>query len=102
MLTLQTRANQKIKKGDLVRIVAGQEKGKTAKVLKVLSTHDKAILERVNLVKRHQKPNAQNQTGGIVEKESPVHLSNLAVVEAAASSPSKSKPKAAKKKSKEA
>lgn len=103
MLTTHTRANQKLKKGDLVRVISGKEKGKTAKIMKILSKHERAILEGLNMIKRHQKPTAQNQQGGIVQKEAPIHLSNLVAVESA-SKPAKAKApaKTAKKKSKEA
>ena len=59
----------KIKTGDTVRVIAGDHKGSEGKILKLFFDKDKAIVEGVNVVKRHTKPNAQNPQGGIVEKE---------------------------------
>ena len=70
----------KIKSGDTVKIIAGDNRGAEGKVLKVLREENKAIVEGVNMVKKHMKPNAQNPQGGIVEKELSVHLSNLSLV----------------------
>lgn len=63
------------KKGDKVNVIAGKDKGKNGKILYV--SKDKVVVEGVNIVKRHQKPTAQNQTGGIVEREHPIHISNI-------------------------
>ncbi|OQD42215.1 50S ribosomal protein L24 [Croceivirga radicis] len=71
----------KIKTGDNVIVVAGDHKGSEGKVQSVDSEKNKAIVEGVNLVKKHEKPSAQNPQGGIVEKEAPIHISNLALVE---------------------
>ena len=70
----------KIKTGDTVRVIAGDHKGSEGKILKLLSSTDKAIVEGVNVVKRHTKPNAQNPQGGIVEKEAAIHVSNLSLL----------------------
>ncbi|MDG1685113.1 MAG: 50S ribosomal protein L24 [Flavobacteriaceae bacterium] len=70
----------KIKTGDIVRIIAGDHKGSEGKVLKLFSDKDKAIVEGINVVKRHTKPNAQNPQGGIVEKEASIHISNLSLL----------------------
>jgi large subunit ribosomal protein L24 len=70
-----------VKKDDTVLVIAGKDKGTKGRVLSVLRSQDKALVERVNMVKRHERANQQkNQQGGIVEKEAPIHLSNLAVV----------------------
>lgn len=69
----------KIKKGDMVEVIAGEEKGKRGKVLRVVVDKDRAVVEKVNMVKRHMKP-TQTSKGGIVEKEAGLHLSNLGVV----------------------
>lgn len=69
-------AKQNIKKGDTVIVIAGKDKGKTGKVVRVLREDDKVIVERIGVVKRHRKPQGQ-EPGGIVEKESPVHISNV-------------------------
>jgi large subunit ribosomal protein L24 len=66
-----------IKKNDLVKVVSGKEKGKTGKVLKVLGRKDRVIVEKVNFVKRHARPSAQHRQGGIIEKEGPIHVSNV-------------------------
>ena len=72
----------KIKMGDTVRVIAGDHKGSEGKILKLFTHKDKAIVEGVNLVKRHTKPNAQNPQGGIVEKEAAIHVSNLSLLTA--------------------
>jgi large subunit ribosomal protein L24 len=70
-----------IKKNDLVFVMAGKDRGKTGKVLKVLRDRDRAIIEGVNFIQKHTRPNPQqNVKGGILPKESPIHLSNLMVV----------------------
>jgi large subunit ribosomal protein L24 len=69
----------KIKKNDLVEVIAGNEKGKRGKVLRVLRDKDRALVEKVNLVRRHKKADAQGK-GGIIDKEAPLHLSNMAPV----------------------
>lgn len=70
----------KIKSGDTVRVIAGDHKGTEGKVQKVLISKNKAIVEGVNMVKKHTKPSAQNPQGGIVEKEAPIHISNLSLL----------------------
>jgi large subunit ribosomal protein L24 len=70
----------KIKKNDQVEIIAGKDKGRVGTVLKVLSTKNKAIVEKVNIIKRHTKPSPANQQGGIIEQEAPIQLSNLKVI----------------------
>lgn len=65
-----------LKKGDMVKVVAGREKGKTGKLLKVVTDKNKVVVEKLNFVKRHQKPDAKGK-GGIVEKEAPIHASNV-------------------------
>ncbi len=69
-----------IRKNDSVIVIAGKEKGKTGKVLKVLPQKGTAVIERMNLVKRHTKPRGPQQTGGILEKEAPIHISNLMIM----------------------
>ena len=70
----------KIKKGDTVRVIAGSNKGTEGSVLSVSLETNKAIVEGVNLVKKHNKPNAQNPQGGITEKEAPIDISNLSLL----------------------
>ena len=65
------------KKGDKVNVSAGKDKGKSGKILHILRDKDRVVVEGVNMVKRHQKPTQANQTGGIVERENPIHISNI-------------------------
>ena len=69
-----------IKKNDTVMVVAGKEKGKTGKVLRIFPKKDRAVVEKVNFIKRHMRPGAHSRQGGIVEKENPINISNLMVV----------------------
>ena len=70
----------KIKSGDTVRVIAGDHKGTEGNVVKVLKDKNKAIIEGVNMVKKHTKPSAQSPQGGIVEKEASIHMSNLSLL----------------------
>lgn len=69
-----------IKKGDTVKVISGDDKGKTGKVLRVIPSENRAVIEGINLVTKHYKPSAQNTNGRIEKIEAPVHLSNLMVV----------------------
>ena len=71
---------QKIRKGDKVVVLAGKDKGRTGEVLSVMPKEDKALVRGVNQVRRHQKQ-SQSQEGGIIVKEAPIHLSNLAIAD---------------------
>ncbi len=71
----------KIKSGDTVKVIAGDHKGAEGKVLKVDREKNKAIVEGVNLVSKHTKPSAKNPQGGIVKKEAPIHISNVALID---------------------
>lgn len=70
-----------IKKGDIVMVNAGEDKGKTGRVLKVLVKKQRAIVEGLNMVSKHTKPNAQNPQGAILSMEAPIHISNLNVLD---------------------
>ncbi len=70
-----------IKKGDTVYVNSGEDKGKTGRVLQVLVTKDRAIVEGINMISKHSKPNAQNPQGGIEKKEASLHISNLNLVD---------------------
>ena len=70
-----------IKKGDTVVVISGNNKGAKGRVLEIIRKTDRAIVEGVNLIKKHTKPNAQTPQGGIVEKEASVHISNLMLVD---------------------
>lgn len=68
-----------IRKNDTVMVIAGREKGKTGKVISVLVQEGRALVEKLNIVKKHQKPTPKMKQGGIVEKEASIHLSNLMI-----------------------
>jgi len=69
-----------IKKEDTVLVIAGREKGKKGRVLSVMPTKSSLIIEKINLIKRHMKPNRKYAQGGIIEREAPVHMSNVILV----------------------
>jgi large subunit ribosomal protein L24 len=68
---------RRIRKGDVVQVISGDDKGKTGRVLSVLRDRGRVVVEKVNMVRRHTKPRRQGQQGGILEKEAPIHLSNV-------------------------
>jgi len=67
----------KLRKGDTVMVIAGDDKGKTGRVLSVDEVKQRVVVEKVNFVKRHTRPRGQRQQGGILEKEAPIHVSNV-------------------------
>ncbi len=69
-----------IKKDDKVKVIAGKDRGKIGKVLKVVGKDGRVLVENVNIMKRHSKPTAQNKQGGIVEREAAIHCSNVMVM----------------------
>ncbi len=69
-----------IRADDQVEVIAGADKGRVGKVLKIFRKTDRALVEKINMIKKHQKPDANNQQGGIIEKEAPVHVSNLMLI----------------------
>jgi large subunit ribosomal protein L24 len=71
---------RKVVKSDTVVILSGEYRGKTGKVLKVFPKKDKVVVEGVNLIKKHSRPTQQMPQGGIIEKEGPIHISNLKVI----------------------
>jgi large subunit ribosomal protein L24 len=79
----------KIKKGDTVIVISGNSKGQKGKVLEIIRDNNKAIVEGVNMISKHTKPNNDNPQGGIVKKEAPIHLSNLLIVDPASGEPSR-------------
>ncbi len=83
-----TQPKLKVKKGDRVVVLAGRDKGKRGEVLRVVPSENRAVVQGVNLVSRHQKQTAQ-QEGGIISKEAPIHISNIAVEDPADGSPSR-------------
>lgn len=70
-----------IKKGDIVKVIAGDSKGSTGRVLVVYPEKNRAIVEGINKVKKHSKPSPKNTQGGIIEKEASIHISNLMIVD---------------------
>ena len=70
----------KVKVGDNVRILAGKDKGKEGRIIKTLKKDNKVVVEGINVVKKHVKPNRMNEVGSIVEVEAPIHVSNVKVV----------------------
>ncbi|MGZ3655695.1 MAG: 50S ribosomal protein L24 [Bdellovibrionota bacterium] len=71
----------KMRKGDLVEVIAGKDKGKQGKIRELLVARNRVIVEGVNRVKRHTKPSQSNQQGGIIEKEASLHFSNVLLVD---------------------
>ncbi len=71
----------RIKKNDSVMIIAGKERGKIGKVIRVQPQQERAVVERLNMIKRHVKPRGPQDSGGILEKEASIHLSNLMLVD---------------------
>ena len=69
---LETR----LKKGDMVKVVAGKEKGKSGKILRIIGKKNRVTVEKLNFIKKHQKPDAKGK-GGILQKEGPIHISNV-------------------------
>ena len=70
----------KIRKGDTVKVISGAHKGKEGKVLRIDSSSKKAVVDGINIVKKHSKPNAQDPKGGIKEKEAAIHISNISLI----------------------
>ena len=79
----------RVRKDDIVEVIAGSEKGKRGKVLRVLKDQNRVIVEKINMVKRHTKPSQNNQQGGIIEREGKLHLSNVMPVDPKTSQPSR-------------
>ena len=75
-----TKKKLHIRKNDKVMVIAGREKGKIGAVLKVIPRKDRAVIEKLNMVKRHTRAGGKSAQGGIIEKESPIHISNLMLV----------------------
>ncbi len=78
-----------IKKGDTVYVISGEDKGKQGKVLSVNIEDQRAIVEGLNLVSKHTKPNAKNPQGGIVKQEAPIHVSNLQLIDPKSGQPTR-------------
>lgn len=78
-----------IKKGDSVIVITGEAKGQQGRVLEVLVKKRRVIVEGVNMVSKHTKPNAQTPQGGILKKEAPIHISNLLLVDPSSGEPTR-------------
>ena len=78
-----------IRKEDQVKVIAGREKGKTGRVVRVVPDENKVFIEKVNMIKRHTKPSRANQAGGIIEKEAPLDLSKVMLVCSKCSTPTR-------------
>ncbi len=70
---------RKLKRNDQVEVIAGKDKGRVGKILRIHSG-DRIVVERINMIKRHTKPNMANQQGGIIEREAPIHISNVKLI----------------------
>jgi len=75
---MQTKCH--LKKNDKVKVIAGKDKGKIGKVIRVHGKKERVLVENINIVKKHSRPSAQNKQGGIIESEAPIHLSNVALL----------------------
>jgi large subunit ribosomal protein L24 len=71
----------KLRKGDLVKVIAGDSKGTQGKITEVMLSENRALVEGAHMVTKHTKPNAANPNGGIIKKEAPIHISNLALID---------------------
>ena len=78
-----------IRKGDTVFVNAGNDKGKTGKVLEVLSEKDRVVVEGINMVSKHTKPNAQHPQGGIIKQEAAIHIANVQLLDPKTSAPTR-------------
>lgn len=83
------QAKLHLKKGDQVRILTGNDKGREGKVLEVVAEKQRAFVEGANMVSKHTKPNAKNPNGGIVKQEAAIHISNLMVIDPKTGKPSR-------------
>ena len=86
----------KVKVGDNVRILAGKDKGKEGRVIRTLKKDNKVVVEGINMVKKHVKPNRMNEVGSIVDIEAPIHVSNVKVTEGKKEAKKEAKKAAAK------
>ncbi|MBM7616771.1 large subunit ribosomal protein L24 [Weissella uvarum] len=78
-----------VKTGDKVKVIAGKNKGMEGSIVKTLADQDRVVVEGVNMVKKHQKPNNQYPQGGIIEQEAPIHVSNVQLLDPSTNEPTK-------------
>lgn len=74
------RAKTHLRMNDRVEVIAGKDKGRVGKIIRIIADEGVAIVEKINMIKRHTKPSQLNQQGGIIEKEAPIHASNLMLI----------------------
>ncbi len=82
---------ERIRRGDMVQVIAGKEKGKRGKIVKILLKKNRVVVERLMMVKRHTKPSQKNPQGGIVEKEGSIHISNVMPIDPGTDKPTRVK-----------
>jgi len=87
--TIDVPAKLKIRKGDLVKVIAGDSKGSQGKVLEIIKEKNRALVEGTNMVSKHTKPNAATPNGGIVKMEAAIHISNLMLVDPKSGKPTR-------------
>ena len=90
-----SKAKFHVKRGDTVRVISGNHRGSSGKILQVLPERDQVIIEGVRLIKKHQRKTQDNPNGASIEREGPIHISNVKIVERANSEEEKAKKKAA-------
>ncbi|KRN75318.1 rplX protein [Weissella kandleri] len=78
-----------VKTGDKVKVIAGKDKGKEGMVTKTIAAQDRVVVEGVNMMKKHQKPNNQYPQGGIIEQEAPIHVSNVQLLDPSTNEPTR-------------
>ena len=78
-----------VRKGDTVIVVAGKERGKRGRVLRVIPEKSRVLVERINMIKKHQRPTQKLRQGGIIEREGPIHLSNVMLVDPTTDKPTR-------------
>ncbi len=78
-----------VRKGDTVMVVAGKERGKRGRVLRVIPEKNRVVVERVNMIKKHQRPTQRVRQGGIIEREGPIHLSNVMLLDPTSGKPTR-------------
>jgi large subunit ribosomal protein L24 len=86
---LKCEVKTRLKKGDEVKVIAGKDKGKTGKILRVVRKSDRVIVDGVNVMKRHTKPSLNNQDGGIVDKTVGIHISNVMLIDPKSKKPTR-------------
>ncbi len=78
-----------VRRGDTVIVVAGKDRGKRGRVLRVIPEKNRVVIERINMIKRHQRPTQKIRQGGIIEREGPIHLSNVMLVDPTSGKPTR-------------